>query len=332
MKHRLGIMGLLFFCTLQLHAQGQKFQYATQKMGSPFNIVFMAPDSLTANKLIARCYQLTDSLVHIFSDYDSLSEISKVNQNAGIQSIPISPQLMDLLLVCKSAYIKSHGSYDIAIGPLSLLWRNARKSKLFPSTASIQAAKQKCVFNAIQLDTLHQQIFLPQKGMRLDVGGIGKGYIAQMVLDQMTNAGIKYAMVDAGGKIVMSNAMPHTNGWKIGINVSESKQKILPQYLVLQNCAVATSGDVYQFFDYKGVRYSHIIDPSTGMGITSLRNVTVIAKDGATADWLATACSILSVEAAKKLVRTYGAELRIAERHNKTIHYDQTNGFNQLLH
>jgi thiamine biosynthesis lipoprotein len=339
LKYSLGSILLLLFCALQLNAQSEsevaqhkRFQFSSQKMGSPFNIVFIAPDSLTAHFIRDRCFKLTDSLTHIFSDYDSTSEISKINQNAGIQPTPVSPQMMDMLILCKKAYLQSHGSYNIAIGPLSALWRLARKTKTFPTTSSLQAAKLKCLFNTIQLDTIRQQIFLPQIGMRLDVGGIGKGYIAQLVLNHITSFGIGSAMVDAGGKIVMTNPIRGTKGWKIGINVSESKQQILPQYLVLQNCAVATSGDVYQFFDYKGVRYSHIIDPATGLGITSLRNVTVIAQDGATADWLATACSILSVQAAKKLVRAYGGEMRIAVRDRKTIHYDQTNGFHLLLH
>jgi thiamine biosynthesis lipoprotein len=125
----------------------------------------------------------------------------------------------------------------------------------------------------------------------------------------------------------MSAAAPGTNGWSIGINAPENKEEILQKKLLLQNKSVATSGDVYQYMEKDGKKYSHITDPRTGYGVSFQRNVTVIANDGATADWLATACSILPLQKAKKLARKMNAELLIATIKKGKINFYATKGF-----
>ena len=125
----------------------------------------------------------------------------------------------------------------------------------------------------------------------------------------------------------MSAAPPNSKGWSIGVNVPESKEELLEQSLLIQNKSVATSGDAYQFIEHDGKRYSHITDPKTGYGVTFQRNVTVIANDGATADWLATACSILPIKKAKKLAVKMKAEVLIAENKNDRLVFYSTRGF-----
>ena len=148
--------------------------------------------------------------------------------------------------------------------------------------------------------------------MKLDFGGIVKGYAAQRVIDHLKNKNILIALADAGGDIAMSDAPPGKSGWSIGVNLPEQENELMAQKLELKNCAVATSGDVYNYILHDGKKYSHIIDPRTGYGVTSQRNVTVIAKDGAQADWLATACSILSIKKALALAKKESAALLIA--------------------
>lgn len=325
---------LLALCILLkqvTNAQLTKFQYSTEKMGSPFNLVFAASDKATADEISKQCFKLVDSLVHIFSDYDSSSELNWINQHAGIAPVIISSQMLNLLLISKQAYYKSEGAYTIAIGPLSSIWRNARKGKQFPHSNEVQIAKQLSDFTLIEIDSSKSRIYLPQKGMRLDVGGLGKGYIAQLVLNFLKANGIHQALVDAGGKIVMSEAIEPNKNWKIGINLSQSKTHILDKNLMLNNCAVATSGDIYQFMYHEGKKYSHIINPQTGYGLNNTRNVTVIAKDGAEADWLATACSILPIQQALKLVNSYHGNILIAVQNKGRIKYYKSKGFNQLL-
>ena len=163
--------------------------------------------------------------------------------------------------------------------------------------------------------------------MRLDFGGIAKGYIAQWVIDYLKNRGIQEALADGGGDISMSGAPLNSKGWLVGVNIPETTDDLLTHQLQLTNISVATSGDAYQYMEKNGVKYSHIINPKTGYGVSWLRNVTVIAPQGATADWLATACSILPLKEAKKLALDHQAQLLITTLQNGKIKYYSSPSF-----
>jgi thiamine biosynthesis lipoprotein len=297
------------------------------KMGSAFNLIIVSADSNKANHLARKSYELVDSLNHIFSNYDSSSELSKINASAGLLPYKMSTAMLDLVQKSQYAYIQSKGAYDISIGPLSSLWRNARKAKLFPEASTVLATKKLVGLNQVKINKRLGTIFLPNANMQLDFGGIAKGYIAQWVINFLKANGIQQALVDAGGDIVMSGAPLNQQGWLIGVNLPETTDQLLNKKLQLSNCSVATSGDVYQFIEYKGVKYSHIINPLTGYGVTNLRNVTIVAKTGATADWLATACSILPIKEAKQLAISHQAALLITTLKNGKLVFEATPNF-----
>jgi thiamine biosynthesis lipoprotein len=297
------------------------------KMGSAFNLIIVSNDSNKANHLARKSYELVDSLNHIFSNYDSSSELSKINASAGLLPYKMSAAMLDLVQKSQYAFIQSKGSYDISIGPLSTLWRNARKLKDFPNTTTVLASKKLVGFAQVKINKRLGTIFLPNAGMQLDFGGIAKGYIAQWVINYLKANGIQQALADAGGDIVMSGAPLNQKGWLIGVNLPETTDELLNKKLQLSNCSVATSGDVFQFIEYKGVKYSHIINPLTGYGVTNLRNVTIIAKAGATADWLATACSLLPIKEAKQLAISHQAALLITTLRNGKLVFEATPNF-----
>jgi thiamine biosynthesis lipoprotein len=297
------------------------------KMGSPFNLIIVSTDSVKAKHLAQKSFQLVDSLSHIFSNYDSSSELSKINTSAGLLPYKMSTTMLDLVQKSQYAYIQSKGAYDISIGPLSSLWRNARKAKLFPEASTVLATKKLVGLGQVKINKRLGTIFLPVSGMQLDFGGIAKGYIAQRVIDYLKTSGIQQALADAGGDIVMSGAPLNQKGWLVGVNVPENTDELLNKKLQLSNCSVATSGDVYQYIEKNGVKYSHIINPITGYGVTNLRNVTIIAKTGATADWLATACSILPIKEAKKLAISHQAALLITTLKNGKLIFEATSNF-----
>ncbi|TKK71550.1 FAD:protein FMN transferase [Ilyomonas limi] len=314
-------------------AQLQRFHFSQPKMGSPFNIIFYANDSAHANTLAEQCFQLVDSCNAIFSDYLPSSELNQLSATAGNSTpVAVSPAMLDILLRSKEAYQKSGGTFDITIGPLVKLWRQARKNNTFPEDSAIQKTLLLTGFNKVRIDTTIKAVLLAQRGMQLDLGGIAKGYTAQQVIDLLKENGITQALVDAGGDIATSGAPPFARGWTIGINVPETKEDLLSRNIILHNMAVVTSGDVYQYMEHNGKKYSHITDPRTGYGVISQRNVTVIAPDGATADWLATACSILPVSEAKKLATTMHAQLLIATIEKGKILLYFTKGFLNYLH
>ena len=327
MKPFIYTITLLVFSTPLLQAQTRKFSYSEMKMGSAFNLIIVSADSNKANHLARKSYELVDSLNHIFSNYDSSSELSKINASAGLLPYKMSTAMLDLVQKSQYAYIQSKGAYDISIGPLSSLWRNARKAKLFPEASTVLATKKLVGLNQVKINKRLGTIFLPNANMQLDFGGIAKGYIAQWVINFLKANGIQQALVDAGGDIVMSGAPLTQQGWLIGVNLPETTDQLLNKKLQLSNCSVATSGDVYQFIEYKGVKYSHIINPLTGYGVTNLRNVTIIAKTGATADWLATACSILPIQEAKQLAISHQAALLITTLKNGKLVFEATPSF-----
>jgi thiamine biosynthesis lipoprotein len=320
-------IALLVFSTPLLQAQTRKFSYSEMKMGSAFNLIIVSADSNKANHLARKSYELVDSLNHIFSNYDSSSELSKINASAGLLPYKMSTAMLDLVQKSQYAYIQSKGAYDISIGPLSSLWRNARKAKLFPEASTVLATKKLVGLNQVKINKRLGTIFLPNANMQLDFGGIAKGYIAQWVINFLKANGIQQALVDAGGDIVMSGPPLNQQGWLIGVNLPETTDQLLNKKLQLSNCSVATSGDVFQFIEYKGVKYSHIINPLTGYGVTNLRNVTIVAKTGATADWLATACSILPIQEAKQLAISHQAALLITTLKNGKLVFEATPNF-----
>jgi thiamine biosynthesis lipoprotein len=309
--------------------QLNRFHFTENKMGSPFNLIFYCDDSLRAVKLSKECFAIVDSLNAIFSDYMEESEINRLTRQPVNKKIKVSPELFSMSTLSRQAWIKSGGAFDVTVGALTHLWRKAKKEKRFPETKEIKQAKMTIGFEKLVIDSHLNSISLTRKGIELDFGGVVKGYAAQKMIDHLKSRGISIALADAGGDIALSDAPPDKQGWTISINVPERSDEVWDKKLELKNCAVATSGDIYNYTLHNGKKYSHIIDPGTGYGVTSQRNVTVIAKDGATADWLATACSILPIKKALALAKKENAALFIATIENEKIRIYQTENFEQ---
>lgn len=299
---------LLLLCTLypcRLSSQTyQRFSYTEEKMGSPFTIIFYSIDSQQAVKASRQVFSLVDSLNMIFSDYDPHSELSRLSANAGSGDwVNLSPALYDILRLSQKAFIESNSVFDITMGPMTDLWREARKTGKLPDAEKLEKVRGITGFHLIDLDTSLHRAKLKKQGMRLDLGGIAKGYIAQKVIEEFGLLGISSAMASAGGDIACSNPPPGKEGWIIGTEYPESYGDKYHKRLLIKNSAVATSGDMFQNTVINGKTYSHIIDPATGLGSTIRRTVTIIAPNGAEADWLATACSLLKINSVKKLIR-----------------------------
>ncbi|MES2647091.1 MAG: FAD:protein FMN transferase [Bacteroidota bacterium] len=320
------------FCLITVSgiAQQKRFTYSEEKMGSPFTIIFYSNDSLIANEIAGKAFLLVDSMVTIFSDYIDSSELNRLCARAGSGSpVVVSPSLFDIILKSKIAYEKSQGTFDITLGPLTKLWRNARKNKLFPTDKMVKEKRILTGFNKVKVDTVTKTVELTVGGMQLDLGGIAQGYIAQKVIDFLQLNKLNNALVDVSGDITTIGKPPGTEGWTIGVNIPGDAEALLTRQLLVSNKTVTTSGDLFQFMEYNNKRYSHIIDPRTGYGITVQKNVTVIADDGTIADWLTKACSLLSKQKAKKLVRSVNAELLVVTRKKTKLGYFSSKGFKQ---
>jgi FAD:protein FMN transferase len=328
MKYLLFI--ILIINSLSAYSQSKKYTFSQPKMGSPLSITLYADDSIKVNQIAIEAYKIADSLNLIYSDYLENSELSLLSKKSGTNEFSkVSSALWDILNLSIKASKQSKGAYDITVGSIVKLWRKARKDKVLPEQNILKNSLQSVGYQYIILDSLTHSVRLLRQNTQLDLGGIAKGYVAQVIVDFCIKQGIEKVLVDAGGDLAM--ASQDDKPWKIGITIPNSEE-LIPRYLILQNQAVATSGNMYQYVEIKGKRYSHIVNPHTGLGVTHQRNVTVIAHDGATADWLATACSVLSVKKALKLIKSItNCELFMAEIRKGKLKIWQSEGFEGYL-
>jgi thiamine biosynthesis lipoprotein len=192
----------------------------------------------------------------------------------------------------------SGGAFDITVGPVVRIWREARREHQMPDGDALDAALSHCGYRKLHLNAASRTVLLDEGGMQLDAGGIAKGYAADEALAVLNRRGITSALVAASGDLVFSNAPPGRRGWRIAIGASEST-------LELNNAAVSTSGDSEQYLEANGKRYSHIVDPTTGIAITNELTVSVVAPSGLRADPLATAISVLGEKRGRALAARY---------------------------
>ena len=331
MRHR--AMLIILVCILsQTNAQFRKFSFMQPKMGSPFHIVIYALDSTEAARAAASAFLLTDTLNQVFSDYLQDSELNRLCKTAGLrQSVAVSEPLFDILKKSFNAWKKSRHTFDISLSPVIRVWRKARLTKTLPLQEQIDSAMTRTGMRWVVLSKKTRSVYLRKKGMQLDLGGIAKGEVAQRVCDRLKLLGFPYALVDAGGDLVAGDVPAGIAGWHVGINQPGAEQ-IMDRQLVLKNKAVATSGDLYQFAEIDGKRYSHLIDPATGMALTTSRNVTVIAPFGYQAEGLTKACSILPIRKALRLAgRMEDVSVQIAVLENGMPKYFRSRHFEEYF-
>lgn len=288
---------LLLLLPTFLPAQ-QRYEFSHPQMGTVFRLVFYTEkDSTTAQSIAKQVFDRVDTLNAIFSDYFPESELNRLSDKAGSrEKIQISEPLWNILRLSKSYAKASKGAFDPSVGALTRLWRRARNLKEPPDSAWIAAALTTVDYRSIRLYK-NCRVQLKLKGTRLDLGGIAQGYAADECLSILKGAGISIALADAGGDIALGDAPPGAKGWSIERITSDSTKETL----VLANCGITTSGATYRYFeDANGVRYSHIVDPRTGWGITQQRLVTVLAPHAITADAWATAVSVTGKSSRKK--------------------------------
>ncbi len=331
MKYRFFLVLIIFYSTLSF-CQQQRFVFTEPKMGSPFTIIVYNKDSLYVKAAAVDCFRFVDSMNAIFSDYDSTSELSNLRFVAGFETfIKPSPMLYDILQHSYEAWKQSENKFDVTIGVLTHLWRNVLKTNTFPLKNDIEFAQSQSGFKNVIIDTIEKKIKILKPGLRFDLGGIAKGYVAQKVIDLLKTKNILSALVDAGGDIVTGDPPPGLQHWRLGIALPQSEVLKANKNIFVSNAAVATSGATYQHIEHKGKQYSHIIDPKSGYGITFKRNVTVVAKDGAEADWLASACSVLPLQKAKRVAQKRGAEVIITWYRKGKLKITSTRNINQYL-
>lgn len=289
---------------LAMAGAAEKFSFARPLMGTTFGIVCYAESRELADKAAEAAFAMAVEVNQVASDYLPESELSRLAAQPVGQPILLSPLLYDLLEHSRHMAEATDGAFDPTLGPLTKLWRESRATSRLPAADRLLAARSATGWRHFTLDPASRSITLHREHMAFDLGGVAKGYAADLMLASLTAAGISQAMITAGGDIRLGDAPPGRAGWRVAVQTFDPAQH--DEVLILANAAVSTSGDLHQSLDIAGVRYSHILDPTTGLGLTRRIAASVIANEAKVSDALATAACVLSLDGSEALRKMPG--------------------------
>jgi thiamine biosynthesis lipoprotein len=298
-------------------------------MGADFSIKLYATDEQSAEEAFKAAFGLVAQYDQAMSDYNAESELSQLGMKSPTEElVSVSQPLWRVLLRAQEISEKTDGAFDVTVGPLTKLWRRAKRQKELPEEDERQAAMAAVGWRNLVLDKDRPAVSLTKPNMRLDLGGIAPGFAADKVLEKLRKLGIQSALADASGDVALGDAPPGETGWKVGL--APLKADGPPErFLELANCAISTSGDAYRGVEIGGVRYSHIVDPKTGIGLKHRSSVTVIAPNGTTADALATAISVGGAKRVDELLKRFpGCSARVIWQEDQDqTHEQESEGF-----
>lgn len=286
----------------------QRYRYAEIHMGVAVQMIVFAPTEEAARAGCRAAFDRLAAIEQVASDYRPSSELMQLVGHPPGEAVPLSDDLWTLLSRSQELAARTAGAFDITVGPLVQLWRAARRERARPSPAALDEALGRSGYDKLRLDAETRTATLAVAGMRLDLGGIAKGYGADEALAVLRQHGLERALVQAGGEAVVGAPPPGLSGWRLELPAPPGEDTAV---LSLCDAAVASSGDTYQYVELDGVRYSHIVDPRTGLGLTTRAMAVVVAPDGLTADSLATAACVLGPEQGTALLAAAGVDGRV---------------------
>ncbi len=282
-----------------LNGQGERHEYRQVHMGMEVRLVLVAPSG-PARLAAAAAFQRIAELEDVLSDWRPDSEIRRLEAEPAGSWISTSEPLFEVVSLALEMAAASDGAFDPTVGPLTTLWRQQRSTGSRPSSEDVAEAIAAVGYRKVELDHAGRRIRLTVPGMRLDLGGIAKGWILDQAKAVIENHGIAELLIEAGGDIVVGRGH-----WPVAVTDGEEERII-----EVSDVAISTSGPAFQsIVDSGGMRRSHIIDPSSGLGVAHDRQVTVQAKSGAVADALATIFTIRDPATDWRIARQFGGRI-----------------------
>jgi len=270
-------------------------------LGSPFEITVVAKDSIQGNFFIDLAIAEVKRIENQISDWIPTTPISMVNKNAGIQAVKVDSEVYELVARAIKISEITEGAFDISYASMDKIWKFDGSMKTMPTEEAIKKSVAKIGYKNIILNPKDQSIFLKLEGMKLGLGGIGQGYIADKVKDKLVANGCVSGIVNVSGDINAWGKQSNQKPWTVGIVNPMNKNKVFATF-PLENSSVETSGSYEKYVIFNDVRYSHIIDPRTGYPAQGVVSVSVFAKQTEIADALATGIFVLGVEVGLDLV------------------------------
>lgn len=280
-------------------------------MGTMFrlSVVAAVEQESAVEEAVSAAFDRLKALNAVYSDYEPNSEINRLTA-AAPQPWTASPDLWRLTTRALELAAATEGAFDPACGRLTRLWRSTRQRGKLPAPERLQTELAGSGWRGVELRAEEGLIQLRSPGLLFDFGGIAKGFAADEMLCLLRERGFESALVQAGGDTAAGTPPPGEPGWRVTLHTGLEETELEPVKIELAGQAVSTSGDLHQHMEIEGRRYSHIIDPRTGLGLTRRIACSVIAADAATSDALATAFCVLGPEQGREAARRLGVSAR----------------------
>ncbi|MEK7950888.1 FAD:protein FMN transferase [Luteolibacter soli] len=293
---------LALLLAVSLHAEERRFVFERPLMATRFAVTCYSEDESTARKAADEAFAAAEEINRIASDYIPESELMRLPTGRATK---VSPVFAELLTASFHFAEATGGAFDPTLGRLTKLWRESRRTGQLPEPADLANAREASGWKHATWDPAASTILLGKPGMQLDLGGIAKGFAAERMLAVMVKAGFPRTCIAAGGDLRLGDPPPGKTAWRVGLQTFNEEK---PEEVVeLANCAVSTSGDLHQFAEIDGKRYSHIIDPATGLGLTERIAVSIIAPTATISDALDNASCVIGPEKAEAVALKAGA-------------------------
>lgn len=270
-------------------------------LGSPFEVTVVANDTVAANVFIDMAVAEVRRVENLISDWIPTTQISAINKNAGIKPVKVDEELFALVERAMKISQVTDGAFDISYASMDKIWKFDGSMKKMPTLEAIKKSVERIGYKKIILDTVAKTIYLKDEGMKLGLGGIGQGYIADRIKDMLLAKGCVSGIVNVSGDINAWGKQPDGNPWTVAIVNPMNKNKVFATF-PLEDSAVETSGSYEKFVTFNGKRYSHIIDPRTGYPAQGVISVSVFAKRTEIADALATGVFVMGIEAGLNMI------------------------------
>ncbi|MDO6807547.1 FAD:protein FMN transferase [Zobellia galactanivorans] len=288
---------LLALCVFTaIYARSQESYSRTLKlMGSRFDITVVDTDSTKAHRYIDMAVADISRIEKLISSWDSLSQTSRINKNAGIRPVKVDKELFDLIERSLAISQLTDGAFDISYASMDALWKFDGSMTTIPAPEAIKRSVSRVGYKKIVLNRENRTVFLKEKGMKIGFGGIGKGYAADHAKKMLMSEGVVSGIINASGDMNTWGKQANGEPWKVAITNPMDKNKVFA-LLPIQHGAVVTSGNYEKYVTFNGIRYSHIIDPRTGYPSTGIISATVFAPKAELADALATSVFVMGKE------------------------------------
>ena len=328
MKYLADFTVLLLFYSLPTPAFStlQEVREVHYQMGTFLELTLWHAEPGVAKRMIRDAAKEVHRLEEILSDFDPDSSLSRLNQQAGKGKTKVPPELYELLKVARWFSAKTFGDFDVTIGSLMELWRETSSRGRLPDRDALARVLDRIGYEKLKIYSGQEaELLLP--GMKIDLGGIGKGYAVDRVVERLKATGVNAALINFGGSSIYAmGSPPGENSWEVGLHGTDGRLRGL---IHLRNMALSTSGSMGKFWTIGGKRYGHLIDPKSGMPVSDVRMATVITSSATAAEVLTKPLVLRGKDALRTVVQFPGTEAVVISEHGSLFF---SGGFRSKTH